>query len=139
MYSFSETSRRKLDSCHPILVMIAERALELSQVDFGISEGHRSKETQIKYFREGKSKIDGVNKRSKHQYKPSMAFDVYIYVRGFPKLAYDVDHLCYLAGVITAVGKGMGYKLRWGYNWDCDGVLREDQRFQDLPHFELLL
>ena len=41
-YQFSGRSEKHLIGVHPDLVRVARRALELSEVDFGISEGLRT-------------------------------------------------------------------------------------------------
>ncbi|GAF68680.1 unnamed protein product, partial [marine sediment metagenome] len=116
-------------------------------VDFGISEGHRSLERQKELYDQGKSKIDGINKKGKHNYSPSLAIDLYAYhpdIEVRKKLAYDVPTLCIIAGVIISCAdelKAKGdikHSIRWGGNWDNDGVILYDQSFDDLPHFELV-
>lgn len=142
MYRFSETSRKRLQTCHPDLIAIFEEAIKRSPIDFGIAEGQRSIEDQQKYFREGKSKIDGITKKGKHNYNPSLAVDIYAFFSG--KASWDKDHLCVIAGVVIAVsdilyeGGATDHRLRWGGNWDMDGEVISDQSFQDLPHFELV-
>lgn len=141
---FSNRSKTKLASCHSDLQLISEESLRVSQVDFGISEGHRSVEKQLEYYNTGKSKIDGIKKKGKHNYQPSLAFDIYAYVSGKPELSFNMTYLAYLGGVITATAERLlnegriSHKIRWGYNWDSDGEIGTDQRFQDMPHFELI-
>ena len=45
----------------------------------------------------------------------------------------------YLMGVASVLyEKGLiSHLLRWGGNWDNDGVILLDQNFDDLPHTEL--
>ena len=141
-YSFSKTSASRLATCHEDLQKIANLAIKVSAVDFGIAEGHRSIERQKMLYAAGKSKIDGTTKKGKHNYDPSLAFDVYAYVKG--KASYSERDLCYIGGVMKACAEilhdqGMIYhKLRWGGNWDGDGQIVTDQGFIDLPHFELI-
>ena len=143
-YNFGNRSKTKLASCHKDLQIIAEESLKVSQVDFGISEGHRSVEKQLEYYNTGKSKIDGIKKKGKHNYSPSMAFDIYAYVSGQSKLSYNITYLSYLGGVITATAKRLlhegriSHKARWGGNWDSDNMILTDQSFDDMPHFELI-
>lgn len=142
-YKFGKASRAQLDTCHPDLVLIAERALQNSQIDFGVTEGYRSLERQMKLFKEGKSKVDGVEKQSMHNQNPSMAFDFYVSIPGKKDKAYDEKHLMYVIGVLTSTalelyreGK-ISHVLRSGANWDSDGELVYDQQFLDMPHVEL--
>lgn len=136
MYQFGTTSKERLATCHEDLQKVFEAAIALSPVDFGIACGHRSIDDQKKAFDEGKSKIDGVNKKGKHNYSPSLAVDVYAFVNG--KASWDSNELCVIAGVVLAVAANYGIKLRWGGNWDMDGQIISDQNFIDLPHFELV-
>lgn len=136
MYQFGTTSKERLATCHEDLQKVFEAAIALSPVDFGIACGHRSIDDQKKAFDEGKSKIDGINKKGKHNYSPSLAVDVYAFVNG--KASWEVHHLCIIIGVVLAVANNYGIKLRSGANWDKDGEFITDQKFQDLPHFELI-
>ena len=142
MFRLGKTSKNRLETCHNDLQLIINEAIKISDVDFGVAEGHRSIEKQKRYFDEGKSKIDGVNKKGKHNYNPSLAVDIYPYFNGGAN--WDNEHLSYLAGVIHAVSEillsqgKINHKIRWGGNWDMDGVILLDQSFDDRPHFELI-
>ena len=144
MFKFRKRSLDQLATCHEDLQAILKESLNRSYVDFGVSEGYRSLDRQLDLYREGKTKVDGISEKSKHNTKPSLAADIFIYVRSNKQLAYDYNHLCYVAGVIqsTAIelfNKGIiKHKIRWGGNWDSDGIIINDQSFQDLPHFELI-
>lgn len=141
MYNFGKVSKDRLNTCHNDLKLIMNTTITISNIDFGIAEGYRSTEDQYKYFKEGKSKVDGITKLGKHNYKPSLAVDIYIFVDG--KAVWDNEHLSYIAGIIHAVtellfvqGK-ITHKIRWGGNFDMDGELLEET-FDDRPHFELI-
>lgn len=140
-YQLGRTSLERLSTCHEDLQKIILTAIALSPIDFGVAEGHRSVERQKLLFDEGKSKIDGINKKGKHNYNPSLAVDIYAYVNG--KAMWEERHLCTIAGIIIATANMMHMQgeiestLRWGGNWDGDGEIISDQTFMDLPHFEL--
>lgn len=136
MYKFGTTSKERLATCHDDLQKVFEAAIALSPIDFGIAEGYRSIERQKQLFDEGKSRIDGISKKGKHNYSPSLAVDIYAFVNG--KASWDSNELCVIAGVVLAVAANYGIKLRWGGNWDMDGQIISDQNFIDLPHFELI-
>jgi peptidoglycan L-alanyl-D-glutamate endopeptidase CwlK len=143
-FKFGKRSKDNLATAHIDLQVIMAVALKTSMVDFGISEGHRSLERQQKLFKEGKSRIDGFNKKGKHNYSPSLAVDIFACVPGRKDLAFDKIHLAYLGGHIMATAQSVydmeevDFKLRWGGNWDGDGILLHDQKLWDMPHFELL-
>lgn len=142
MFTLSNTSQQKLDTCHEDLILIIKESIKTSLVDFGVSEGERSLKTQQEYFAQGLSRCDGVTNKSKHQNKPSLAVDIYAYYNGAAH--WDDLHLAYLGGHIIATADRLyregrvTHKLRWGGNWDMDGVIVLDQRLKDLPHFELV-
>ena len=142
MFKFSNKSKERLNTCHKDIQLIMNEAIKISNVDFGIAEGYRSLEKQFQYFKQGKSKIDGVTKKGKHNYTPSLAVDIFPYLEN--EANWDNEHLSYLSGVIHAVSEilftqgKITHKIRWGGNWDMDGVILIDQSFDDRPHFELV-
>lgn len=142
MFSFSNKSLERLNTCHPDLVIIMKRAIEVSNIDFGISEGYRTGARQKELYDKGLSKIDGLSRKGKHNYTPSLAVDIYAYYNG--SASYDVEHLSYLAGLIHGISEVLfaegriTHKIRWGGNWDMDGIILLDQSFDDRPHFELV-
>lgn len=138
---FSTISQTRLNTCHQDIRLILSESLKVSRVDFGIAEGHRSIERQQELFKAGKSQKDGIKRISKHNHNPSIAVDIYAWVNG--RSCYDQATICYLAGTIMAVagtlfnaGK-VTHEFRWGGNWDDDGEIITDQKFQDLVHFEI--
>jgi len=142
MFKFGKSSLAKKKTIHCELEAILEMAILRSMIDFGISEGRRSLARQKELYDQGLSKIDGIKKKGKHNMNPSMAVDIYAFVNG--KASYELHDMCYLAGVITGVASALynkgiiTHKVRWGGNWDMDGVIIKDQTFQDLCHFELV-
>ena len=108
------------------LIDIAELAIELSNIDFGIpsSGGLRSEADQAKLFADGVSKADGVSNKSYHQ--SGKALDVYAYVDG--KASWDKLHLAVIASAMLQASSQLGYKLKWGGLW---------KSWQDYPHFEI--
>lgn len=142
MYQFSKTSEERLNTCHRDLQLIMQTAIKVTKVDFGIAEGHRPVEKQQQYYREGKSQIDGINEKGKHNYEPSLAVDVYAWVDG--KANWEEHNLSYLGGIFEAVAwqlrqeRKIEHEIRWGGNWDMDGVIMDDQSFDDLPHIEII-
>ena len=145
-YNIGRNSRKQLDTCHIDLVKITELAIKRTSIDFGVSEGHRPVARQKMLFDQGKSKIDGINKLGKHNLEPSEALDFFAYhpeAAMRRRLAYDKVHLAYIGGVFESCARELYEKgeithlLRWGANWDKDGVLLFDQSFNDMPHVEL--
>ena len=142
MHKFGKRSLEKLETCHEDLQKIMKLAISRSRIDFGISEGHRSKERQLELYETGKSKVQS----GKHNENPSMACDIYVW-HDDPEVRrekqYDEASLAYIGGVVQSCASELKsnnkiiHDLRWGGNWDSDGEIITDQSFQDLPHFQL--
>lgn len=66
----------------------------------------------------------------------SNAVDIAPYVDGH--ISWNEYHCCYVAGIVMAIAKLKGIKIRWGGNWDMDSEPVTDQDFQDLVHYEIL-
>lgn len=140
--TFSERSLERLSTCHADLQLVMNTAIGISRVDFGIAEGHRSVERQTELYKKGFSQKDGIAFRSKHNYEPSRAVDIYSWVNGMTN--YRLDIMTYLAGLIEGTSeilyaaKQINHRVRWGGNWDMDGEIITDQTFIDTPHYELI-
>lgn len=156
MNKFGTRSRAKLQTCHNDLQKIMFLAIDRSKVDFGISEGHRPVARQqmlyaigrtIELHKEPITNVDGINDLSEHNYEPSKAADIFIYDpddKMREKIIYSPVHLAYVAGIIDSCAQELfeqgkiKHLIRWGANWDSDGIIAEDQKLDDYPHFELV-
>jgi len=129
MPHFGTKSKRELATCDIRLQEIAHIAIKT--VDFAVIEGHRGKEKQNQAFNAGKSEIEWPN--GKHNSDPSKAFDLF----PSPYDWKDREAFIRFAAFILGIAAGLGYKLRWGGDWDKDWDLK-DNRFNDWPHFEII-
>lgn len=135
MPRLGKTSKRHLGTCHEDLKRIAHEAIKY--VDFSVVEGHRGKEKQNQYFRQGLSKLEYPD--SRHNSWPSEAIHIIPYPEHW---AASEKRWYYLGGVIMTVAdmlydKGeISHRLRWGGDWDGDDIF-SDQGFDDLAHYEL--
>ena len=158
MHKLSTKSKEQFNTLHPDLKLVIEEALKHSSIDFGITEGHRTPETQFEYFKKGRklvddkwvisdvskviTYVDGFKVKGKHNHSPSLAFDFFASVPG-KNLSYDTNHLIALGSTFVTIGN-MLYergdilrKVRWGGNFDRDGEILESGTFIDSPHIEL--
>lgn len=151
MYKFGRRSESKLKECHADLIAIHYLAISWTKIDYGLSECARTIEKAREMFITGKSTLNpDAGQLSKHIVNEdgvAMASDIYIYHpdrQTRQKLQYDIPSLCYVAGVIQSAADWLlsegkiSHQIRWGGNWDMDGVILIDQNFDDLPHFELI-
>ena len=117
---FSRRSETNLAGVHPDLVRVMRRALELSEVDFMITEGFRTRQRQEALLREGKSKT----MRSRHL--TGHAVDVAAWIDG--KISWNWPHYEVIARAIKQAGAELGVPVEWGGDW---------KSFKDGPHFQL--
>lgn len=120
MFRFSRRSKDRLVGVHPDLVKVATRALELTPVDFGITEGVRSLETQKKYVAEGKSQT----MKSRHLH--GFAVDVVAYPKD--KDTWNMKYYRMIADAFKQAGRELGVPVVCGVDWVT---------FKDGPHIEL--
>lgn len=142
-FKFSKRSLERMEGVHPDLVLVFVTALEDSPIDFGIpgDGGVRTAERQNFLFKDGKSKLDGYKKLSRHQLKKGdvygHALDFYAYVNH--KASWAKRHLAMIAGVILATAKRLfkegkiNIQLRWGGQFGSKSF-----NGWDMPHFEAL-
>lgn len=126
-FKFSERSKQNMAGVDPRLIRIAEMAIEITRVDFGIPSdgGIRTAERQNELFKAGKSKLDGYNKKSEHQ--SGKALDFYAFVDG--KASWEKEHLAQVAAAFLQSASMLGIKLNWGGLW---------KTFLDMPHVQLV-
>ena len=130
MASFSDKSQSILDTCHPDLINICK--LVIRNYDFTVTEGFRTNARQDELFRQNKTTKQAGE--SKHNQQPSIAVDVCPY-----PIDWDNPKRFYLlAGFMFQAASILDVRIRWGGDWDSDWD-HTDQKFHDLPHFELML
>lgn len=136
MPGLSTTSRMRLDTCHPELRRLVEAVAERAEIL--VVEGHRSKARQDAAVAAGASKTPWPT--SKHNALPSRAVDL-APLKGGTIDWQDAAGFIALGRLVQEVAREQGIAVRWGGDWDGDGKTRSDgdrdERFVDLPHFEL--
>lgn len=122
-FVFGTHSRGELEGVHPRLVAIAERALELTVVDFGVHDGLRTLAEQREYVRTGVSRT----MRSKHLAQAdgySHAVDLVPYIGG--RLRWEWPPIYEIAKAVWQAfdeleldaRPGRCAQLTWGGVWD---------------------
>jgi len=115
-----------MEGVDPRLIEVAELAMTLTKVDFGIpaTGGRRTVEQQQALYAAEKSNADGIVKQSKHQ--TGKALDVFAYVDG--KASWDKGDLAQVAAAFLQAANVLGYQISWGGLWVS---------FPDYPHFQI--
>lgn len=126
-FKFSQRSENNLKGVHPDLVKVVRRALQLSEIDFIVIEGMRTKERQAQLFKQGATKTLNSRHLTGH------AVDIVPY----PLDWNDTAAFGKLAKAMFAAAKELKVTIRWGGDWNRNGR-SDDEKFYDGPHFELL-
>lgn len=148
MNKLSERSLKRLEGVDPRLVRVVKKAIGYSKVDFGVTEGLRTLETQKKYVAAGKSQT----LNSKHI--EGKAVDLVAYVDG--QVSWELNLYDDIADAMAKAAKEEGLAIRWGAAWNIPDIARwkltmadamnhyidirrkEGKRpFIDAPHFEI--
>ena len=133
-YAWGARSRARLDTCHPLWVLLFDRVIKRADLprDLSVICGHRGQAEQDAAFRSGASKLAWP--KSSHNVKPSRAVDVAPIFGGSVSWQWPDYHA--VAPAIKAEWAAMqaeglipaGVKLVWGGDW---------ARFPDGPHWQL--
>lgn len=119
-FTFSARSLTALTDVHPDLVKVAKRALELTTIDFLVTEGRRSAARQKELVAQGASRT----MQSRHL--TGHAIDVAAYQSG--KVHWNSEAMREIAKAFKAAAAELGIPIKWGGDW---------KTFKDTPHFEL--
>ncbi|WP_390900426.1 M15 family metallopeptidase [Serratia fonticola] len=119
-FIFGQASEKNLNGVHPDLVKVARRALELSPVDFKITEGLRTVERQRQLVAERKSQT------MKSRHITGHAVDVF----ALPTKAgsWDMSYYRQIAAAFKQASDELQIPVEWGGNWTT---------LKDGPHFQL--
>lgn len=119
-YNLSKKSRDRLAGVHPDLVKVVERAIEITEIDFAVLEGVRSKTRQEQLVKAGASQT----MRSRHL--TGHAVDLGAYVAGSVRWDWPLYHK--LAVAVKQAATELQIQIEWGGDWTT---------FKDGPHWQL--
>lgn len=135
-FSFSARSRKNLEGVHPDLVRVVHRALELSDVDFAVIEGLRTKERQAELVAKGASWTMASRHLTGH------AVDLAPFIAG--SIRWDWPPFYRIAGAMKMAAHELKVPVRWGGTWRSLEMLQLPVTQASLhtsqadgPHFEL--
>jgi peptidoglycan L-alanyl-D-glutamate endopeptidase CwlK len=145
----SQRSIERLDGVDDRLVDVVCRAIEITTVDFGVTEGLRTVETQRQYVATGKSQT----MESKHL--TGEAVDLVAYING--QVSWELNVYDNIADAMKQAAIEKNVAIRWGAAWSVPdirlwrGTMEEammyyidirrkmnKRPFIDGPHFELV-
>jgi|TARA_R100000030_G_scaffold87023_1_gene70593 peptidoglycan L-alanyl-D-glutamate endopeptidase CwlK len=153
-FNLSARSRSRLEGVHPDLSAVVHRAIELTKVDFGVTQGVRTLAQQEANVAAGKSQT----MKSKHLIQDdgySHAVDVVAYVG--PDVSWELNLYDDICDAFAQAAREMEVPIKWGAAWSEGDIrsypgsaedammayvdLRRSQGrrpFIDAPHFELM-
>ena len=120
MFKLSKKSLAKLSEVNPDLQKLVKNAIGLSTIDFGISEGMRTKERQQILYDTGKSQTMNSRHLTGH------AVDVYVWKDG--AVSWEFEDYETINVAFSQAAKLTNIPYVWGGSW---------KSFKDGPHFEL--
>lgn len=119
-FKLGKRSLSNLEGVHPDLVKVVNRAIELTQVDFTVIEGLRTKERQAQLLKEKKT----TTKNSRHLTRH--AVDLAAWVDG--TVSWDWKHYYIIEKAMKQAASELKIPIEWGGDW---------KRFKDAPHWQL--
>ena len=125
-FKFGKRSLDNLRGVHPDLVKVVYRALELSPIDFTITEGLRTVARQKELVAKGLSKTMNSRHITGH------AIDIV----PLPVDWNNAQPFVEVSKYFFQAAKELGVAIRWGGDWNENGDWK-DEKFMDLPHYEL--
>jgi peptidoglycan L-alanyl-D-glutamate endopeptidase CwlK len=126
-YTLSTQSRSKLRGVHPDLIRVVERAIQLSTIDFRITQGVRTLAEQKKLLAAGASRtLKSRHIPASNRSRLAEAVDIVCLVNG--KVRWDWPLYPQAAKAFKQAAAELKIPITWGGDWP---------RFRDGPHFEL--
>ena len=119
-YKLGKKSLSNLNGVHPDLVKVVKRAIELTECDFTIIEGLRTKERQAQLLKEKKTTTSNSRHLTGH------AVDLAAWVND--TISWDWKYYHQIADAMKEASKELNISIDWGGDW---------KKFKDGPHFEL--
>lgn len=118
--NLDDRSRKRLEGVHPDLVAVVLGTAQITEVDFIVTEGLRSKERQEQLVRAGASKT------LKSRHLTGHAVDLAAKVGDEVRWDWPLYHK--LASAMKDSAATLGIEIEWGGDW---------KSFPDGPHFQL--
>ena len=151
-FRLSQRSLDRLEGVHPEMAAVVERAIQLTEVDFGVTQGVRTLEEQKANVAAGRSQTMA----SKHLLQDdgfSHAVDVVAYVG--PDVSWELNLYDDICDAFAQAAREIEVAIKWGAAWSEGDIrtypgtaedammayvdLRRSQSrrpFIDAPHFE---
>lgn len=148
-YKLSQRSIERLAGVDDRLVDCVKHAIELTSIDFAVTEGVRTKARQIELFNKGASQI-----RDGGKHVEGKAVDLVAFIGG--RISWELNLYDDIALSMTTAAREIKLPLRWGAAWNIPDITKwngtmeaamqyyidtrrkqNERPFIDAPHFEI--
>lgn len=119
-FKLGKRSLSNLEGVHPDLIKVVIRAIELTQVDFTVIEGLRTKERQAQLLKEKKTTTMNSRHLTGH------AVDIAAWVDN--TISWDWKHYYIIEKAMKQAASELNIPIEWGGDW---------KTFKDAPHWQL--
>ena len=119
-FKLGKRSLSNLEGVHPDLVKVVNRAIELTECDFTVTEGLRSKERQAQLLKEKKTTTSNSRHLTGH------AVDLAAWVDN--TVSWEWKYYEQIATAFKQAAKELNIPVEWGGDW---------KTLKDGPHFQL--
>lgn len=132
-YKLSDRSLKILSTVKPDLQKVVNRAIEISEVDFGVIQGNRTQQQQDELYAQGRTKPgQKVTWTRNSRHIGGYAVDLLPFLNG--KAEWDNNGKLGLwpkiAKAMKQASSELNIPITWGGDWE---------RTPDRPHFELVI
>ncbi|HGI7032726.1 TPA: M15 family metallopeptidase [Klebsiella aerogenes] len=119
-FKLGKRSLSNLEGVHPDLVKVVKRAIELTECDFTVIEGLRTKERQAQLFKEKKTTTMNSRHLTGH------AVDLAAWVNN--TVSWDWKYYEQIETAMKQAASELKIPIEWGGDW---------KKFKDGPHWQL--
>ena len=125
-YKLGKKSLSILEGVHPDLVKVVKRAIELTECDFIVTEGLRTKERQAQLLKEKKT----TTMNSRHLTGHAVDLAAWVIPEGSDKgtVSWDWKYYEQIEAAMKQAALELKIPIEWGGDW---------KSFKDGPHFQL--
>jgi len=114
-YELGVGSLKELHGVHPKMVAVARRTIQITEQDFSVHDGLRTKTEQAEYVRRGVSKtLDSMHLEQADGFGHAM--DLVPYING--KLRWEWMPCCQIASAVRLAALELNVPITWGGVWD---------------------
>lgn len=114
-FKLSQRSLGRLEGVKPELVDVVKRAIELTTIDFGVTEGLRTEERQKELVAKGASKT----MKSKHL--EGNAVDLVAYLGS--QVQWEISLYDNIIDAVKQAAAEKGVSIRWGAAWHINNIV----------------